>query len=137
MNQFTGPGAPFRDPVVNSSIGFFYLFSVTLQAGESRKVAQLMDRDADFVWTAVQLISGASCSVRFKDHTGRYFSNAELDAALLSPIGFNGPFLGLPIWPEAVIPAAGSIEMDVTNRSAGPAVLSMLFRGAKRFAVGR
>lgn len=136
-NQFTGPSAPFIPQSINPSVGFFYLFSVTLQGGESRTVAQLMDRDADFVWTAVQLVSGAGCGVRFKDHTGYGFSNTLLDTALLSPISWNGPFLGLPVWPEVVIPAAGAIEMDVVNNNVGPAVLSFLFRGAKRFAAGR
>ena len=138
MNQFTGPNAPpFVGPRVSLSAGFFYLFSVTLQANESRTVAQLMDRDADFVWTAVQLVSGANCGVRFKDHTGFYFSSALLDTSLMSPISWNGPFLGLPVWPEVVIPAAGAIEMDVQNNNAGPVVLSLLLRGSKRFAGAR
>ena len=83
--RFTGPG--FRpagnklprpvmiDPEISQSYGFYYYYEVTLPANSQRTDAQLLDRDADFVWRGVNCLIGYATyiGVRFKDANGFYF----------------------------------------------------------------
>jgi len=146
--RYTGPGFPpdivlpqpvMTDPTISRSFGFYYYYTVSLAANESRTDAQLMDRDADFIWRGTACLVGYATyiAVRFKDANNFYFSQDYLTTSLMWQAGYNGPFLELPVWPEVEIPAGGAIYMDWINESAFPVNVGLLFVGAKKFSTAR
>lgn len=146
--RYTGPGFPpdiklpsplMTDPSISQSYGFYYYYTVSLAANKQRTDAQLMDRDADFVWRGTVCLVGYATyiGVRFKDANNFYFSQDYLSTSLMWQAGYNGPFLELPVWPEVEIPAGGAIYMDWQNNSAFPVNVGLLFVGAKKFSTPR
>jgi len=147
--RFTGPGfkpagnklpRPLMvDPSISQSYGFFYYYTVTLAANEQRTDAQLLDRDADFVWRGVNCLVGYATyiGVRFKDANGFFFSQDFITTSLMWQAGTNGPFTTLPVWPEVELPAGGAIYMDLKNESGAPVNVGLLFTGAKKFSTPR
>ena len=147
--RFTGPG--FRhagnklphpamiDPEISQSYGFYYYYQVTLPANSQRTDAQLLDRDADFVWRGVNCLIGYATyiGVRFKDANGFYFSSEFITTSLMWHFHTNGPFITLPVWPEVQLPAGGAIYMDLKNESVNPVIVGLLFSGAKKFSTPR
>ncbi len=86
--------------------------------------------DADFVWrgTVANTQTGAY-SVRFADSQGYFFADGlihylNLSASATAP-SVNGK--------EVVIPAGGTIGVDIRDLSGAPNTIQILFLGVKRY----
>lgn len=117
-----GPGFEFQDATK--------LFSVQLTANQVllNQVVQL-DRDADFYWTEVYA-SPNGVGLRFADQTGYYINdNFIVSGAIVgedSGIGF--------VLPVAMrFPAGSAILVDVSDYQGTGPLVSIVFRGFKRY----
>jgi hypothetical protein len=108
------------------------VFSRSLTANQALiDQALYTDGDSEFLITSVVGTSTGAYSIRLKGPTGRYLQSAAVR---------NTNFVGSAIFPSAILPALllpanGRITLDVTDLSAAPNTIEILFRGIKRFPI--
>ncbi len=102
-----------------------------LGAGLSTTVGIVIDADADF--QAIWLIANSTgaFNARFGDAaTGRYFMSG-----LIANVNLFGTALApFPMLPPYVFKRQGSITIDLTDTSAAPNTIQIVFSGKKIFA---
>jgi hypothetical protein len=117
-------GAPYPDQ------SYDIPFNITLTASQAVQTSQIIERDADFVWRGV-ILNGQTgiYQVQF-DINGWYrLSNGQVLNANLQ----SDPSAPYPIFPELTVPAGGRIGIFITDLSAAPNTIQIVFRGVKRF----
>lgn len=122
-------GADFVDQA------FTYVYDVTLTASQALTGAVVsLDRDADFLLEALQLVKCTSGNFTFKlyDNQGQQFSNAPLYGGVLQS---GSSFIPFPFIPARIFAAGGSIKLDLTDYSGASNTIQLAFRGIKRKAL--
>lgn len=109
---------------------FQYVFQVTLTASQAvKEQRQTIDRDADFIWTAVWGTQTGNYSVQFRDANGRIMSSGELrNANAIGTAQFP-----VPMMKPRLIPGGGFITMNLTELSVASNTIELVFGGYKRF----
>ncbi len=107
-----------------------YVFKRTLAAGEHfADLSQFIDKDSDFIWLATAGKSTGAYSVQFRNPGNRALSSSEEQADNCIGTGqFPVPWLK-PI----VYPAGGRIGISITNLTAAPNEVEIVFKGVKRY----
>jgi hypothetical protein len=109
-------------------------FTVTLAPNQNLvNQAVQLDRDADFIWSGVQVsYTGLPFSVRFSDSSGYYLSDNYVGSfAFAANAGIGAPYI---IEPELFMPAGSAIVLDLQELSGnanGP--IQFVFLGRKRY----
>jgi hypothetical protein len=109
---------------------FDYAYQVTLTANQSLADQVLaITGDADFIIRAICGTQTGAYSIRLRDAKGTYLSSAAIRNANL--VGTRQ--WPTPVFPELVIPRAGKIGIDITDLSAAPNTIEIVFIGVKRY----
>ncbi len=136
-NQFAPPainGVDNPNPVGYSDVDFTYTFNVNLLASQPLVNQQVnLHTDADFILRAITYVSTGIFSYRFYDSQDFPLSDAQL---------FNGNLSADPseptvVSPELPFPAGSKIGIDITELSAAPNTVQIVFRGVKRFKLAQ
>jgi len=109
---------------------FQYVFQISLTANQAvKEQRQTIDRDADFIWTALWGTQTGNYSVQFRDAKGGIMSSAELrNANAIGTAQFP-----VPLMKPRLIPGGGFITMNLTELTGSGNVIELVFAGFKRF----
>lgn len=121
-------GSPYPDQSYDIPV------NITLTALQNLVTAQIIERDAAFVWRGIIANSQTGIyQVRF-DINGWYLISSDqiVNANLQSD-----PSAPYPIFPELIVPAGGRIGINITDLSGAGNTIQMVFRGVKRFVAGQ
>lgn len=108
---------------------YTYVFNYTVPADETvTNLLVSLDRDADFILLAVQIIfyTSASLAVQFSDNQGQNLSNDLINVAAFG----QGPFAFVP---GRIFAAGGKIGIVLQDSSGSDNSIQIAFRGIKRY----
>lgn len=117
-------GAPYPDQSYDIPV------NITLTALQALNTAQIIERDADYVWRGIILnFQTGIYQVRFDINGWYLLSNGQILNANMQ----SDPSAPYPIFPELVVPAGGRIGIFITDLSNAGNTIQIVFRGVKRF----
>ncbi len=115
-------------------VGFDYVYDVVLTALQVRADAVAISNDADFVLRALCIqVYTSVFSLQLSDSNGYLLSNA----ALLSTNLLGDAAAPYPMEPELWFPAAGRIGVNIADVSNAGNTIQIIFRGVKRYWIGK
>jgi hypothetical protein len=124
MGDTSPQGTPYPDQSYDIPI------NITLTALQTLQTAQIIERDADYVWRGIIANSQTGIyQVRFDINGWYLLSNGQITNANLA----SDPSAPYPIFPELVVPAGGRIGINITDLSNAGNTIQIVFRGVKRF----
>lgn len=107
--------------------------NIALTAGQTLNTAQIIERDADYVWRGIIANSQTGIYQARFDINGWYLlSGGQILNANLQ----SDPSSPYPLYPELTVPAGGRIGILITDLSGAPNNIQIVFRGVKRFPGG-
>lgn len=109
-------------------------FTISLTAFQNLpNQAVQLDKDADFIWEAVSLLTGSPspAGIRFTDSTGYQLSDQYIGTfSFASTAGIGVPYV-LPV--SLFMPAGSAILVDFIELVGATPTFQFLFHGNKRF----
>jgi hypothetical protein len=127
-------GMPDASPAGYQDQSYDYVYDVTLAANQRLQDEVAVANDADFVLRAIVVnVNTGNFSIQISDAQWYQLSNAPV---------LNGNIQGdpsspYPVFNELVFPAGGRIAILITDISAAPNTIQILFRGVKRYRVAQ
>jgi hypothetical protein len=113
---------------------FQYVFQISLTSNQVvKEQRQTIDRDADFIWTAIWGTQTGAYSIQFRDAQGRIMSSGEVRN--VNAVG-TAQF-PVPLMKPRIIPGGGFITMNLTELSGAGNTIELVFGGFKRFKTAR
>jgi hypothetical protein len=129
---YNGLGQNGSAPMGFRDVSFDYVFDVVLTANQNAPFQQTIDNDSDFAWRATVInFSTGAFSVQFSDSQGFFLSNALIRSAnIQGDVASPEPRV-----PEIVLPAGGSLGIQLRNDTGAGNTIQLVFRGVKRYRV--